>query len=392
MESFSMLIGLVLSAAPAYSETFFRNKIRILAESGIKVIVFAGGSGIDDHDYNFVNGFSWDGSTGNKAVAAVRVFSHLARSPVRAIRFLWLNKRDRYPARRNLLSLLSSAHILSFDPDWLHFGYATSALGKENLATVVGARMAASIRGFDIAVYPVKNPGCYKLLWDRIDKLHYISDDLYALALKDGFGSQTSHQKITPAIETSMFEPHDLAAFGKSIKILTVARLNWKKGLESTLEGLSLLKANGVDFQYTIVGEGVERERLVFASHQLGIKDRVHFVGKKTPLETRKFYRETDLYLQYSIQEGFCNAVLEAQAVGLFCIVSDAEGLAENVLHDETGWVVPKRSPMLLADQILRVLSLPESERTRISQSAIARVRSQFDLEKQKTEFVRFYQ
>jgi colanic acid/amylovoran biosynthesis glycosyltransferase len=387
-----MIIGLVLSYTPGYSETFFRNKIRILTESGIKVIVFASSASGDEHDYDFVNGFSLKGGTKDKAIAAVRAFSRLARSPLRASKPFRLSKRDGYSARKNLLNLLSSAHILNFDPDWLHFGYATSALGKENLATVIGARMAASIRGFDIAVYPVKNPGCYKLLWDRIDKLHYISDDLYSLALKDGFGSQTSHQKITPAIETSMFERRDRPAFGKPIKILTVARLHWKKGLEYTLEGLKLLKAEGIDFQYTIVGEGEERERLVFAAYQLGIEDRVHFVGKKTPLETSQFFRETDLYLQYSFQEGFCNAVLEAQATGLLCVVSDAEGLAENVLHDETGWVVPKRSPRLLADQILRVLSLPESERTRISQSAIARVRSQFDLEKQKTEFVRFYQ
>lgn len=387
-----MLIGLVLPAAPAYSETFFRNKIRILAKSGIRVIVFANGSIDNDPDYDLVKGFAWGGGIKDKAAAVLRSFSQLIRSPLRALKLIRLNNSDGYPVRKNLLSLLSSAHILSFDPDWLHFGYATSALGIENLATVLGARMAASIRGFDIAVYPVKNPGCYKLLWDRIDKLHYISDDLCSLALKDGFSSQTSHQKITPAIETSMFERWDRPAFGESIRILTVARLHWKKGLECTLEGLKLLKVAGIDFQYTIIGEGEELERLIFAAYQLGIEDRVDFVGKKTPSETRQFLRETDLYLQYSLQEGFCNAVLEAQATGLLCIVSDAEGLAENVLHRKTGWVVPKRSPELLADQIIRVLGLSESERARISESAVARVKSQFDLEKQEAEFVRFYQ
>ncbi|MBK7870836.1 MAG: glycosyltransferase family 4 protein [Saprospiraceae bacterium] len=54
------------------------------------------------------------------------------------------------------------------------------------------------------------------------------------------------------------------------------------------------------------------------------------------------YYEKADIYLQYSIQEGFCNAVLEAQAMGLLCIVSDAEGLPENILHGQTGWVVPK--------------------------------------------------
>ena len=57
------------------------------------------------------------------------------------------------------------------------------------------------------------------------------------------------------------------------------------------------------------------------------------------------------IYLQYSIQEGFCNAVLEAQALGLLTIVSDAEGLPENVIHGETGWVVPKRKPKFFAQK-----------------------------------------
>ena len=47
--------------------------------------------------------------------------------------------------------------------------------------------------------------------------------------------------------------------------------------------------------------------------------------------------KNSDVYIQSSVQEGFGNAVLEAQASGLCCIVSDAEGLSENVLNEKTG-------------------------------------------------------
>ena len=56
-----------------------------------------------------------------------------------------------------------------------------------------------------------------------------------------------------------------------------------------------------------------------------------------------KFYKKADIYIQYSIEEGFCNAVLEAQSMGVLTIVSDASGLIENVVDGKTGWVVPKR-------------------------------------------------
>ncbi len=386
-----MIIGLVVSSPPGYSETFFRNKIKFLEEVGIKVIVFADKNSGIKADYNLVEGFSRNSSRLLKAKKTIKSIIRLLCSPNRAFALYKLNVQSGYSKKENLLSLLASAHILSFDLDWLHFGFSTIALTRENLATVLGARMAVSIRGYDIAIYPLKHSGCYQLLWQRIDKLHYISDDLYHLAIEQGFDSKTSHQKITPAIDTHLFRKAEISAFGKPLRIMTVARLHWKKGLEYTLEALSLLQEIGIDFEYIIIGEGKDYERLVFASYQLGIKDKVHFVGKKTHQEVKEIYQKSYLYLQYSVQEGFCNAVLEAQAMGLLCIVSDAEGLAENVLDEKTGWVVPKRNPKALAEQIIKVLSLSNPELRRISESAVKRIREKFNLEKQKSEFLEFY-
>src|SRR5690606_170832 len=109
--------------------------------------------------------------------------------------------------------------------------------------------------------------------------------------------------------------------------------------LEYTLEALSKLKNEGIKFEYTIIGDGIEKERLLFAAYQLGIKENVNFAGKLSPSEVKEELEKTDIYLQYSIQEGFCNAVLEAQAMGLLCIVSNAEGLSENDMDKQTGWV-----------------------------------------------------
>lgn len=67
----------------------------------------------------------------------------------------------------------------------------------------------------------------------------------------------------------------------------------------------------------------------------------------------------SDIYIQYSVQEGFCNAVLEAQATGMLCVVSDAEGLAENVLHEITGWVVPKKGTRVIG-KTQTIIKLPE--------------------------------
>ena len=100
---------------------------------------------------------------------------------------------------------------------------------------------------------------------------------------------------------------------------------------------------------------------------------------------------DADIYVQYSIQEGFCNAVLEAQSMGLLCVVSDADGLMENVVDEQTGWVVPKRRPAALAQRISQILKMNASAVSEIRQNAMARVRAQFDLKRQKEMFLKFY-
>ncbi|HLV38677.1 glycosyltransferase family 4 protein [Xanthomarina sp.] len=285
-----------------------------------------------------------------------------------------------------------NAQLLKAKLDWLHFGFATMALGSETVAKAIGAKMAVSFRGFDMTVYPVKNPGCYQMLWRHIDKAHTISDNLLKLAVKHGMPENTPFEKITPAINIDLFQSETTELSSKERPVLiTTARLHWIKGYVSTLEALALLKEQGIDFVYKIIGEGKEYERIAFAAYQLGLTERVQFLGKLPHAEVKQELEEASIYIQYSIQEGFCNAVLEAQAMGKLCIVSNAEGLTENVLHGKTGWVVPKYSPYLLAEQIKKVLLMDVEEKAVISKNAVERVRRKFNVEKQTKEFVGFY-
>jgi colanic acid/amylovoran biosynthesis glycosyltransferase len=212
-------------------------------------------------------------------------------------------------------------------------------------------------------------------------------------ALRLGLDENVSVVKITPAIdvnkytiEKSVFNPN------KAIRILTVSRLHWIKGIEYVLEALSKVKTAGYSIEYTLVGEGEEYERLVYAAYQLGLTNEVKFVGKKEHSEIPQLMASHDIYIQYSVQEGFCNAVLEAQAAGMLCIVSDAEGLSENVLHEKTGWVVPKRQPNLLASKIETIYNSSQAALLKISKYASERVLQEYNLELQKKRFIQFYQ
>lgn len=386
-------IGLVLPSVPGYSETFFNSKIAGLQQNGAEVVVFVANPEKLNPDLTYkvfyapkLNGFKTFVALKSMAILLSATLFNFKKS----IHFLALEKKDEHSFRKRLKSLIANHFILKHKVDWLHFGFGTMAIGRENVAAVVGAKMAVSFRGFDHYIYPLKNPNCYKKLFSRIVKYHVLSNGMQLQLERNGILSKDI-SIVTPAIDIDLFKNKSENNF-ITLNIITVARLHWIKGLEYTLEALSILKNEGIDFQYTIVGDGPERERLLFATHQLGLEKNVTFVGKLTPDVVKVKLSKASLYLQYSIQEGFCNAALEAQAMGLLCIVSDAEGLSENVLNNQTGWVVPKRNPELLAEKIKEVILLSEEKKLDISLNAINRVRSEFNIQKQTQEFVNFYE
>jgi len=385
-------IGIVLSSVPAYSETFFRSKIKGLISQGYDVKLFVDHTKVkSDLDYIC-------GPKNRKNNILFHVFSViiillrlLLFSRNRLFSFIDLERKDRRSWGVVIRNFFFSSHILRYDLDWLHFGFITHALDKENVAKAIGANMAVSFRGYDINIYPLKSPGCYDNIWNKVDKVHSISDHLYHKALKLGLSKDIPYMKITPAINIKSFLYEDIKPTEEVLNIVTIARLSWIKGLEYALRSMSDLKRQGIRFRYFIVGTGPEEERIKYAAFQLGLKDEVIFSGKKKHDEVAEILKSCDIYIQPSVDEGFCNAMLEAQAAGCLCIATDAGGLKENIVDNKTGWLVPKRDTKALADKIREVHNLDEKEKERVRKNAIERIRREFSLQQQIEKFVTFY-
>ncbi len=391
-------IGLVLAGLPAYSETFFNNKINGLLERGNELVLFLDKPAQQaPAKWKLVNA-----PRVSRSVTPAQLFRFLGgllwlmlRHSRTAWRLFRLERQDGHSLRHALETVYLNQHFLAFRGrlDWLHFGFATRTLRRENVARAIGAQMSTSLRGFDISIYPLRHPGCYDRLWRKLDKVHTISEDLLGIAHRNGLSTDTRWQKITPAIEVDRFVNAQRRFFQEGIvRILTVARLHWKKGLDYGLLALRELKQRGIRLEYTIVGNGPDWERLHFARHQLGLEEEVRFCGRLPHDAVPKLLWEHDIYLQPSVQEGFCNAVLEAQAAGMLCLVSDAEGLAENVVDGQTGWVTPRRDFQALAERIWTTVHLPNEKLLATSANATQRIRKHFRIEQQIDAFEAFYQ
>ena len=387
-----MKIGLVLIKTPSYSEKFLISKIKGLQQEGHKVILFA------DKNDDFKMCEVVDMPKVSKFFflqiikMALAYATIIIQSPITVINFLRLEKLDGISFRFRWENLYLNSKILRKDLDWIHFCFATTALRKENVAKSINAKMGVSLRGYDINIYPLKNKNCYSLLWKKVDKVHSISNSLLKKAKKNGLDNSIKQEVIFPAINTKRFKSKTNAASFNSkntIEILTVARLHWIKGIEYIIEAMGKLES--VNFHYTVVGSGIEYERLVLTVNQLKLTNKVELVGYIPHDDIVSLYEKADLYIQYSLEEGFCNAVLEAQSMGVLTIVSDASGLSENIVDRKTGWVVPKREPMLLAKKINQIISMEDEKLNIIRLNGIKRVQSKFDLISQKERFNRFF-
>ena len=387
-----MNIGLVLIKTPSFSEKFLISKIKGLQQGGHKVILFAH----KQNNFNICEVVDMPKVSKFLFLQLIKMaLAYLViiiQCPIIVINFLRFEKLDGKSFRQRWENLYLGSKILSRNLDWLHFCFATTSLRKENIARSINAKMGVSLRGYDVNIYPLKNQNCYSSLWKKVDKVHSISYCLLEKAKKYGLDSSTKQEVIFPAINTNRFKnkKHGVSLNSKkTIEILTVARLHWIKGLEYIIEALGKLES--VNFNYTIVGSGIEYERLVLVINQSRLKNKVQLVGFIPHEDIVPFYKKADLYIQYSLEEGFCNAVLEAQSMGVLTVVSDALGLSENVVDGETGWIVPKREPSLLARKIEHIISMENKKINIIRLNAIERVKNKFNLNTQKKHFDSFF-
>jgi colanic acid/amylovoran biosynthesis glycosyltransferase len=386
-------IGLVLSSLPGYSETFFRNKIQGLQDNGFEVVIYI--ENASDVDTNFrckiVPATSFNGSLLKKITVSTLIALKLVfKYPLRSYNLFKLDSNDGIPLKNRLKNLLINDYFLSEELDWLHFGFGMLAKNRENVAEAIGAKMAVSFRGFDLYLSPLKHDNCYEQLFKKKLLYHVLSNKMKDKLVANNI-PETAIHVITPAIDIHKFQYKQSKTQDEVLNIICIARLHWIKGLDYTLEAMYILKHMGVNFKFKIIGDGEEYERLMFTVHQFGITENVQFMGRLSQEKVIEQLNQADIYVQYSIQEGFGNAVLEAQAKGLFCVVSDADGLRENVLHQITGLVVPKRQPKLLAQNIKDVIEMEPAKKEQIIQYAVERVKKDFNLERQKSLFLEFY-
>lgn len=160
----------------------------------------------------------------------------------------------------------------------------------------------------------------------------------------------------------------------------TVANLFSRKGYHVLLQALPRILASVQQAHYLVVGKGdTEYERrLQSLARELGVADRLHFVGFQSSVGP--CLAAMDLYVHPALMEGFGIAVLEAMAMTRAVVATAVGGVPEIVRHGETGLLVPSGDSEALASAVIQLLTEPE-QRARFGKAGRERVLKDFTVE-----------
>lgn len=235
-----------------------------------------------------------------------------------------------------------------FYPD----GVAAAMLGKYfNKPVVITAR------GSDVNLFPEFPMPRRMILWAAQQAKGIIT---VSQALKDRLVQLgVSPAAVTPlrnGVDLQRFAPLDREAARKQLNIdrytiVSVGNLIELKGHHLTIRALQRLP----DVLLLIAGKGPDRARLEALAQELGVADRVRFLGSVPQTELKMVFNAADLMVLASSREGWANVLLESMACGTPVVASNVGGSPEVVAAPEAGLLMSEYSSDGVADAILRL-------------------------------------
>ena len=193
---------------------------------------------------------------------------------------------------------------------------------------------------------------------------HLGYDNKLIKVIPNGF----SHPKLPVRLAQANEEP---------VRLISVARLVPVKGIDDTLHALSALLARRPDLEwaYDVVGDGPERLKLQALTNELGLTNRVRFLGALPNKDVLKLLEKSAIFALPSWNEAFGLAYLEAMAMGATVVGCLENGAADIITDGVDGCLVPPRNIEVLS-AVIEDLIVNSSKRRTLSEAARERVKS----------------
>jgi len=189
-----------------------------------------------------------------------------------------------------------------------------------------------------------------------------------------------------PTVDENRFRPglpvadllDSIGLTEKTKFILSVGRLQRRKGFDNVIRALPELLEQGLDIHYALIGIGDDFDYLQMLARDLGVEDRVHLLGHVSYEDLPRWYNACDVFAMPNRDingdtEGFGLVFLEAAASGKPAIAGKAGGTGSAVVDGETGLRVDGEKVEAIVQGLTRLLCDP-AEATKMGRKARLRV------------------
>jgi glycosyltransferase involved in cell wall biosynthesis len=172
-----------------------------------------------------------------------------------------------------------------------------------------------------------------------------VSEDLREQCLRHGVAEDRC-VLIENAIDIGQFSRRrsireakaELGIPAERLAIGAVGRLSPEKGFDLLIRSLRELVKVGLDVELLLTGEGDDKPRLQSLSRELGVSDRIRFLGYRG--DPRPIFEAMDLFALSSLREGLPNVLLEAMAMEVPVVATRIAGVPRLVEHMHNGLVI----------------------------------------------------
>jgi phosphatidyl-myo-inositol dimannoside synthase len=167
---------------------------------------------------------------------------------------------------------------------------------------------------------------------------------------------------------------------GLMLTVARLRRLEKGKGIDTVIQALPKVLDAVPHASLLVVGDGDHRPMLEGLAAQLGVRQKVRFAGHVAERELREFYRQAELFVMPSRQEGFGLVFLEAMAFGKPVVGSVFGGIPDVVVEGVTGYLVEYGDVGALAERLICLLT-HEDLRRRMGAAGKQRVIDNYSFE-----------
>ncbi len=400
-----MRVAFVVGEFPLLSESFVLNQITGLIDRGHQVDIYAerrGGRGHPDVDrYGLLSRARFENMPASRVWRALALPGRLAAAAPAPAAVAGALSPRRHGLQALSLRLLYQAlpfvRAGRYDAVHAHFGANGCRAAAMLELGLLSGPLITSFHGADIMAYPrQRGRDVYAPLFARGAWFLPVSDRWNAELVR--LGCPADRIRVhRMGVDCERFRPAaDIEAPRGELRVISVARLVPKKGLEYALDALALVGVRGRDATLAIAGAGPERGRLEDRARGLGLSDRVTWLGPVSHDRLPEVLAGADVFLAPSVTppdgdiEGVPVAIIEAMASGL-PVVATSHGAIPDLVSDQvTGLLAAERDAPGLAERIERLAADP-TLRKRLGAAGRACVEREFEIGRLNDALVELY-